>query len=297
MRNRGNIVGCILGGAIGDCLGGPFEGRYPPFALSDQHKWRVSDDTQLTLATCESISRQVVVDPAAIAESFASWFKQGRLVGLGASTYKALSELSQGGHWALVGRRGDMAAGNGAAMRIAPLAFCLDPTDRDSRKVIRDVCRVTHHNEEAYAGALAVLIAVRAAFDQIWNGTGSLLELVIDHLPDSSVRDRIIQLSKYDNAKPLVEIAAQHGSSGYVVESIPLAILAAERIGTLGFSSMLHEVVACGGDTDTNASIAGQIAGTLIGVSGLPKEYSEQLPDFEMISGIALQFAESIGSH
>src|ERR1044071_6644137 len=118
----------------------------------------------MTLATCEAISEIGSIDPAAIADSLTSWFKRGRLVGLGASTYKALSELSQGGHWALVGRKGEMAAGNGAAMRIAPLAFYLDATKRDSRTLIHDVCRITHHNEEAYAGALAVLLAVHAAW-------------------------------------------------------------------------------------------------------------------------------------
>ena len=45
-------------------------------------------------------------------------------------------------------------------MRIAPLAFFLDPEDAGDRQLIRDVCRITHHNEEAYVGALAVVTAV-----------------------------------------------------------------------------------------------------------------------------------------
>lgn len=294
MQGSEKIKGCILGGAIGDCLGGPYEGTYPPFRVHSQHKWRLSDDTLLTLATCEAISKHRRLDPALIADVFASWFKQSRFVGLGASTYKALSELSRGGHWALVGRKGEMAAGNGAAMRIAPLAFCLDPTDRDSRALIRDVCRITHHNEEAYAGALAVLLAVRAAWEETWNGQGGLIKFVIEYLPDSSVRDRLIELAKIENEKALPEVATQHGSSGYVVESVPLALLGVERIGTLGFPSLLEELVACGGDTDTIASIAGQIGGALIGEAGLPKEKIEQLPDLDIISKIAEEFSEAL---
>jgi ADP-ribosyl-[dinitrogen reductase] hydrolase len=290
MHSSEKIMGCILGGAIGDCMGGPYEGRNPPFQIYFDHKWKLSDDTLLTLATCEAISNQGRIDPAAIADFFTSWFKQGRLVGLGASTYKALSELSQGGHWALVGRKGEMAAGNGAAMRIAPLAFYLDPTERDSRTLVHDVCRITHHNEEAYVGALAVMLAVHAAWNETWNGQGSLIEFVIGYLPDSSVRDRLIDLAEMKNEKPLREVATKYGSSGYVVESVPLALLGAELIGTLGFPTMLEELVACGGDTDTIASIAGQIAGTLIGKAGLPKEMLERLPALDLISKIAQEF-------
>src|SRR5262249_45857918 len=154
--------------------------------------WRLSDDTQMTLATCEAIIHCGRVDPATIADTFADWHRKGRFTGLGASTYKALTELCQVGHWALVGRKGEMAAGNGAAMRIAPLAFLLDPAEQQSRQTIRDVSRITHHNDEAYAGALAVVTAVRAAWNSVWNGENNLIEQIIDLLPDTSVRDRLM---------------------------------------------------------------------------------------------------------
>jgi ADP-ribosylglycohydrolase len=88
---------------------------------------------------------------------------------------------------------GERAAGNGAAMWVAPLAFCLDPKEPRARAVIRDVCRITHH-PEAYAGALAVALAVRAASEGTWNGGPTLLASVTDHLPDSRVRDRLADL-------------------------------------------------------------------------------------------------------
>jgi ADP-ribosyl-[dinitrogen reductase] hydrolase len=129
MDLKDSIIGCILGGAIGDALGVPYEGSKPPIKIQRRTELIISDDTQLTLATCESISELGAVSPAAIAGRLAVWFKKGRIKGVGASTLKALQELSIGGHWALVGRKGEMGAGNGAAMRTAPLAFCIDPID------------------------------------------------------------------------------------------------------------------------------------------------------------------------
>src|SRR5215510_16511055 len=102
---RDKIIASIIGGAIGDCLGGPYEGRPTPVDLDDDAPWRLSDDTLLTIATCEAIIDRGGPEPDAIAERFASIYNSGSLTGLGASTRKALEELSHGGHWALVGRK------------------------------------------------------------------------------------------------------------------------------------------------------------------------------------------------
>lgn len=142
------ILGCIVGGAIGDAAGAAFEGKQaaPTVPILSNADWRLTDDTQLTLATCEALTDAENPDPALIAASFLRWFRARRLSGLGASTLKALRDLEVGAHWALAGHKGERAAGNGAAMRIAPLAFCLDPLTEQSRRLIRDICRITHHN-------------------------------------------------------------------------------------------------------------------------------------------------------
>jgi ADP-ribosyl-[dinitrogen reductase] hydrolase len=286
----------MLGGAIGDCLGGPYEGRKPASEFIPQSNWKLSDDTQMSLATCEAISQCGEVDPATIAATFANWFKDSRFTGLGASTFKALSELSHGGHWALVGRKGEMAAGNGAAMRVAPLAFILDPRDTRERARIRDICRITHHNEEAYAGALAVALSVRAAWEGTWPGGDGLLPMVIESLPDSSVRDRLIALSGIDPTTPLSPIAEKFGCTGYVVESVPFALYGAQRLRATSFIAVLTELISAGGDTDTIASIAGQVMGTYLGQSQLPRDEMDRLPNLGEITRIIDRFVITIAN-
>ena len=210
-----HVRGCIIGGVIGDAMGGPFEGRPGPLRFQEHTAWSISDDSQLTLATCESIIEVRKVSPEHIAQRFVHWYRARRITGMGASTLKALRDLDAGAHWALAGAKGEMSAGNGAAMRIAPLAFHLDPAITEERQIIRDVCRITHHNEEAYAGALAIVIAIRSlAFDS--SSPSQLLANVLTSLPDSRVRDRIVELDKLPNDLLPAEVGSQFGSSGYV---------------------------------------------------------------------------------
>ena len=292
-RNR--IIGAILGGAIGDCLGGPYEGKSAPDTLNQRGHRRISDDTILTLATCESIIERGSADPAAIADKLGFLYRSGSLEGVGAATLKAASELARGGHWALVGRKGAMAAGNGAAMRIAPVAFCLDPRDRNQRRTIRDICRITHHNEEAYTGALAIAISIRSGWDGSWPGQGNrLFDILLEHLPDTSVRDRIAEIAGIGDDLPIAAIGKRFGSSGYVVESVPLAILGASQVAELGFIRVLEELVMCGGDTDTIASMAGQIMGCAVSRAGIRPEQAAQLPSYDHLVEVASKFADVV---
>src|SRR6266508_1134646 len=223
---RDRILGCILGGAIGDAFGRPYETLRPPIVISEADEWRLSDDTQLTLATCEAITgRDGSVDPAAIAAAFADWHRAKRVTGMGSNTLKALTELAAGGQW---------------------------------------------------------------------DGSNDLLRLVVEVLPDTQVRDRLASLTEIEKETPLLEIARRFGCSGFVAESVPLALCGASRIRSLDFKTVLIDLIACGGDTDTNASIAGQVAGALIGRSRLPEDLIVRTPDRDAVEAVASAFAESL---
>jgi ADP-ribosyl-[dinitrogen reductase] hydrolase len=244
---RDRIAGSIVGGAIGDALGG----------VTERGSLSVSDDTQLALATCEAIITAREVSPASIAQQFADQFSHGVFTGLGSSTLKALRDLQVGAHWALSGARGERAAGNGAAMRIAPLAFILDPLVVSHRTVIRDVCRITHHSEEAYCGALAVLLAIRIAVTSDWQDPPSTLRQIASPLPDSHVKDRLMLISDLPPKEPFGQIATSFGSSGFVAETVPLAIVCAIKMTTAGIETVMAELSKFNGDIDTIGSIAG----------------------------------------
>jgi len=267
----------VLGGALGDVLGGIPERRSLTF----------SDDTQLTIATCEAIVINKRVDPEKIAQRMLAWFCEGRVTGIGASTLKAMRDLQAGAHWALSGARGERAAGNGAAMRIAPLAFFLDPAIPHDRTVIRDVARITHHHEEAYIGALAVVLAIRL----LASGETLSYSRVASQLPDSRVRDQLFALAESASSEPLATIANRFGSSGFVAETVPLAFEVARRMQISSFESVIYEMNNAGGDTDTIGAIAGQLAGIVLGPQELPIRYLGSIPAAPYVRKVAEDFA------
>ncbi len=282
INKRSRILGCLLGGALGDAWGGPWEGIRDRVSFQIPPRSFVSDDTQLTLATCESIIENAGVHVERLAAHFAKWFAAGRISGIGASTLKSMRDLVAGVHWALAGNQGEYSAGNGAAMRIAPLAFLLDPSSPADRSVIRDVCRITHHHDEAYVGALAVVIAIRLNLAGTCSHNNSLLLSVAESLPDSAVRDRIRELAPL-RVRPS-EVASRFGATGYVVHTVPLALYCAQFISAKPLSTVLARAIEAGGDTDTIASITGQIAGTVTGYPSDSSAHFSSIIDNEEIS-------------
>jgi len=289
-KNR--VLGCLLAGALGDAWGGPYEGAAGPLVFAVPSRPELSDDTQFTLATCQSIIEFGRADPETLASHLVRWFLDGRIRGVGSSTLKAMRDLAAGTHWALAGRRGEFAAGSGAAMRIAPLAFVLNSIDAQDRVLIRDACRITHHSDEAYVGALAVISSIHAVLSGKWSPDRSFLALTVDVLPDSAVRDRIQELLPLQ--LPASEVAQKFGSSGHVVDAVPLALYCAQLIASEPLPTVLARAISVGGDTDTIASITGQLAGTVVGSDGVPNDLLTEVRGSDELRSIAEDFAEFV---
>lgn len=263
------VKACLLTGALGDAFGSRFE-------LSDipagDDAWMFTDDTQLTCATCESILEKRKADPAHLAKTFERWYKQQGLVGITASTLMAMVNLQSGATWSTCGDKGDHASGNDAALRTAPLAFILNPLSTADRKLLRDISRITNHNEDAYHGALAMLLAIRFA----QNNSQNFIPNVIRHLPDGPLRDRLIAVSEVPGAT-IRDIARKFGNKSHVLESIPFALFAAMQADHLGLPAMLNAIASAGGDTDTNCALAGQLVGVRLGTEAIPNDWMERL--------------------
>lgn len=262
------VKSCLLSGALGDAYGSRFEQSDLP--AKEEH-WNFTSDLSYMMASCSSIAQEQSVDPGKIAAAMRTWYMNQQLSGLEGEILKALTELLEAQHWNTVGKEGE-SGGNSPALRIAPLAFALDPLKSEDQETIREICQITHASEESFAGALAVVCSIRF----IQNDRQNFVSRVIKTLPDSKVKEQLVLLSK-TSGKRIRDVGRQFGCGNPVHESVAFAIYAAQQAPEVGLVTMMNEVVAAGGDTDANCSMAGYVAGAYLGSNAIPPEWMAKL--------------------
>ena len=130
MPEHDRARGALLGTFTGDALGMPFEGAEPA-ALPERLEMlearllrgSYTDDTQMAIALAESLLEHGRIDSQALASAFAEAYAPDR--GYGEGTTAVLLLVREGvdareAVRAALGGKGSL--GNGAAMRIAPVA-------------------------------------------------------------------------------------------------------------------------------------------------------------------------------
>ncbi|MCL4855530.1 MAG: ADP-ribosylglycohydrolase family protein, partial [Bryobacteraceae bacterium] len=114
---------------------------------------------------------------------------------------------------------------------------------------------------------------------------------VVATLPDSNVRDRFAAIQDQRMAASI--FCQTYGTSGYVADSVPLAILISiDGIGQT-FLDAMKAVVESGGDTDTIGSMVGQIRGACFGLADVPS-IAEDIEEIAMIREVAATFARTV---
>ena len=166
------LTGCLLGQALGDALGFVVEAEPPEIAgayvegcLRAGHAGsrshpdfafgQYSDDTQLARELLCSIRATDGWDPADFGRRIGALFEGGRAVGAGPGTRFAAERLLAGVMWEEAGRPAPY-AGNGSAMRAAPIGVLFRDDLETMRRVAVEQSCITHKDPRCAAGSLVV---------------------------------------------------------------------------------------------------------------------------------------------
>lgn len=311
MERRERIRGLILGTAVGDALGLPAEGipRLRARKMFRQ-EWRhrflgrwgmVSDDTEHTLFVAQSL----IAHPDS-SERFAkrlAWCLRGWLLtlpaGIGMATLRSILRL-----WCGIPphRSGVSSAGNGPAMRSAPIGafFPQDPSRLES--FLQASTRLTHTDPRALIGARAIahLSAWILAQDADTPPSEAELNAILCACgtEDSEWQANVAALQEALRQNLTVEEFAarsglENGVTGYIYHTVPVAVYAWRRhFGD--YRTTLHAILDCGGDTDTTGAIAGALAGTTVGARGIPDDWLSGVRDWPRSPRILYAIADRL---
>ncbi|WP_295449130.1 ADP-ribosylglycohydrolase family protein [uncultured Thiodictyon sp.] len=279
--------GCILGLALGDAIGAPFEGGLIERSLWKligrvrDHSPRWTDDTQMSLDVANVLLRYREIDQDRLAEVFAGSYAWSR--GYGPGTARQLKLIKSGVHWreARIRIFKDGSFGNGAAMRSAPVSlFFYNDFERLVAET-KKAAEITHSHPLAIQGALAISIAVHFALQS--RDCPEMWRLLQEHCA-SPVFLRKIGLARgwIDSKSEIARgaVAKVLGNGMTAQDSVVTAIYAATRFMGSSFGEMMGFIISLGGDVDTIGAMAGAIWGAANGsvtLENLPIEEKDRL--------------------
>ncbi|MFU8840984.1 MAG: ADP-ribosylglycohydrolase family protein [Nitriliruptoraceae bacterium] len=292
----------LLGLALGDALGAPFEGRrrVPPGQID---RWcrapaplRWTDDTHMALVLARRLlADPTLADPDALGDAFAAAYadEPWRGYGAGPPQVYAMAARGQGYEQAAASLFGGSGSfGNGAAMRVAPVALVPPPgDDTEVARLARVQARLTHTHTEAVAGAQVVARIVARLLGLETPDTEVVRHTVAEvaETADAGVlRDRLREaLADLDAHGDTARTAARAGTGISAAESVPAAVVALlagrDLLGTI------TTAIGFGGDTDTIAAMAGAMAGAAWGLGGVPPAMLARLEAHEELTDLALR--------
>ena len=276
-------LGAILGSAVGDALGAPFEfGPASQYSTQFPHPvlggvgemvdggsfgWapgEFTDDTQMTLALAESLLAQGSLDLDDLWTRFVSWRAGATDVGI--ATSRALSASDR-----FEAARNDAAnpgrsASNGALMRTWAIALAyLGHNTEEVMLAARTQASMTHFDPAAGWGAAIGTELCRRAI--LGGDVINRIDDVLSYVPnDQRIRFSHILSPDWTPGNQ------DEPSNGSVWTCLAEAVWAVRNHSN--FSDVVTAAIDLGGDTDTVACVAGAIAGATYGIQGIPSRWT-----------------------
>lgn len=285
------IQGGILGLLVGDALGVPYEFHskenipalqeidyQPPMGFDRAHKgilpgtW--SDDGAQALCLLASLLHCKQLDMTDFSNRLLNWYENGYMAvdhnvfDVGIATGRGLRAFKSGTNPMLAGDLDPDSHGNGALMRVLPLALWHIGSDKE---LIMDAARqacITHAQPRSKLCCGIYCMVARGILNCVDDPWTYAISKIADcyHDDHKMLAELEFHIRPFDDIEPT--------GSGYVVDTLRAAKKA------LSINSYQHGVryaVSLGQDTDTTACIVGGIIGLRDGVETIPNVWLEGL--------------------
>jgi len=274
---RSRALGAFVGLAVGDALGAPVEFKvrdtFPEISemLTGGYfnlpagAW--TDDTAMALCLADSLNFSPDFDAEDLLDRFIRWIDLhentsiGKCIGVGQNTLTVLGNYRRTKQIIAPFIKG-RSDGNGALMRVAPVAVRHFDNIAKARAIAAKQSRTTHSSvlsEQICIAMMDILIGLISGIS--WS---EAIGQITSHKVAAEI-DLIFQGSWKHKDRDNIS------SSGYVVDTFEAALWAVETTST--FENALIVAVNLGHDADTVGAVAGQLAGARYGYDAIPNRW------------------------
>lgn len=328
------VLGCFLGGAVGDALGATVEfltlaeirARYGtagvvghPGATAE-----ITDDTQMTLFTAEGLaasgeslrSGYLALIAPHLHDAYRRWFTTQSRSGPdgppAASSALASGALADRPELYAVrapgntclnalgsGRRGSLATAindSKGAGGIMRVAPIGLVDDIDPFTLAAEAASITHGHPSGYlsAGAFAVVVADAARGRRFADAANHALD-VVSRYPRSDETSHAI-VAALDLARRVPDPTAEDVErlGEGWVGEEALAIALYAALTATSFEHGVRLAVNHSGDSDTTGSLAGNLLGVALGVGSIPAALVDPLVEHDLVRSVAADFAVQV---
>jgi len=306
MNAQQTALGCLLGACAGDAAGATLEfiGKCPTRAeveyalnMPSGDVWNVAlgqitDDGELTLCLAHALADQANFKIERIARQYARWI-ESHPFDIGITTRTSVGCFLHNTHWKTVCKEQGYAVGmklaaaqgctaskaNGSLMRATPLGILGQRfSDAALAEFARQDSALSHPNQSCqdavacYVIAIANLMRVPGNRHAAFQATCVWADVHANAEVQSLLNDAEVNLNY-----------PYHPQAGYV----RIAFTHALRLLLQGsdYMTALHVVLAGGGDTDTNACIAGELISAADGINAIPAAIVKAVTECDTSTG------------
>ena len=296
------FLGSIIGTAVGDVLGAPFEGSEKVqvktiySVAEDQPILTYTDDTHMMIGVAESLIAKKGFDAAHMSKVFSKNYFNDPYRGYGQGPPQIFKKINAGTLWEKAAEEiyPGGSYGNGSAMRIAPIGLYYYDDLQNLKDAAFQSSQITHAHILGKEGAMMQAYSVALAVSQLSKSSfspKSFLKKLQSMVYQDIYKEKLGIIENLLNTDDKKRVISELGNGIEAFNSVPTAIFSFLS-HPKSFEDAVVYAVSLGGDTDTIGAMTGAISGAFLGIEAIPQKWRDKIEDNSYLTELALKLCD-----
>jgi poly(ADP-ribose) glycohydrolase ARH3 len=296
------FLGSMVGTAVGDALGAPFEGWWGggekeiEDRADKQSTLQYTDDTHMMIGVAQSLIEKKGFDGQHMAHTFIQNYDREPYRGYGPGPPRIFRSIKSGEAWDKAAEKSYPGGsyGNGAAMRIAPIGLFYYDNPAELKEIAHLSSQITHAHDLGKEGAAlqAYAVALAASLDpSLPFQPASFLEQLNHFMQHELYLRKLKEIERLLGEVDKLRVASELGNGVDALNSVPAAIYSFLSHPDSFEKSTLY-AISLGGDSDTIGAMTGAISGAYLGIQAIPDRWEEKLENRAYLEELAEELWE-----